>query len=264
MFADHPYVHIRQIHIAHESTVDQIRKCEFSRARSSYGLVYAIEGDGEYRFSTGERVTVLSGDMFFVSPECAYTIATSTRFHHYTVNFDIDRDTSALQALDVPHYLLRDENTRPLEKLFKRLADIWKQKGFGYEMQATGVLYDLLFLLYGDYLNRENSRKKRRLQSAREYIERNFDQPVRLEQLAYLSDMSVTNFRREWTKLYAQSPIAYRDSVRLYYAEEYLNLGYYTVSEVAEKCGFDDVGYFIRFFRKKTGMTPGRYVRYGK
>ena len=53
----------------------------------------------------------------------------------------------------------------------------------------------------------------------------------------------------------------YRDSTRLYYAKEYLNSGYYTVSEIAEKCGFDDVSYFVRFFKQKTGLPPGEYKK---
>ena len=69
--------------------------------------------------------------------------------------------------------------------------------------------------------------------------------------------MSVTNFRREWKKQYGASPLDYRDAVRLSYASEYLASGYYTVSEVAEKCGFDDVSYFVRFYKRKTGTTPG-------
>ena len=53
----------------------------------------------------------------------------------------------------------------------------------------------------------------------------------------------------------------YRDSIRLYYAKEYPNSGYYTVSEIAEKCGFDDVSYFVRFFKKKAGFTPGEFKK---
>ena len=34
---------------------------------------------------------------------------------------------------------------------------------------------------------------------------------------------------------------------------------HYTVSEIAEKCGFDDVSYFVRFFKKQTGTTPKKY-----
>jgi len=71
--------------------------------------------------------------------------------------------------------------------------------------------------------------------------------------------MSVTHFRREWKKHYNITPLAYRNSIRLSFARELILSGYYTVSEIAEKCGFDDVGYFIRFFKKHTGITPFKY-----
>jgi AraC-like DNA-binding protein len=32
-----------------------------------------------------------------------------------------------------------------------------------------------------------------------------------------------------------------------------------TLEEIAEQCGFTDVYYFIRQFRKRMGITPGRY-----
>ena len=79
--------------------------------------------------------------------------------------------------------------------------------------------------------------------------------------MAKLSGMSLTNFRREWSKHYPEAPIQYRDSIRLYYAKEYLNSGYYNVSEVAEKCGFEDASYFVRFFKNKTGVTPGSFKK---
>ena len=46
-----------------------------------------------------------------------------------------------------------------------------------------------------------------------------------------------------------------------YYAKVYLNSGYYTISEVVKKCGFDDVSYFVRFFKKQLGLTSGAYKR---
>jgi iron complex transport system substrate-binding protein len=78
-----------------------------------------------------------------------------------------------------------------------------------------------------------------------------------LEELAQVSAMSVGHFRREWKRLYGDSPLQYRDSIRLYYAKEYLQSGYCTVAEAAEQCGFSDVSYFVRFYKKKTGTTPG-------
>ena len=261
MFSDHVYVDIKKIHVAHDYTLNQMRKCEYPGGRGSYGLIYALDGEAEYRFSTGERIKIASGDIFFVSPEAAYTIATAKPFRHYTVNFDIYRESSTLQVLETSHYLLRNENTRPVERLFRELVNVWSQKSFGYEMKATGVLYELLTLLYLNYLNPTNDRTMQRLQGAKEYIEQNFDQPISLEGLAYLSNMSVTNFRREWAKLYAEPPIAYRDSIRLHFAKEYLDCGYYTITEVARRCGFEDTSYFVRFFKKRVGCTPNEFKK---
>ena len=69
------------------------------------------------------------------------------------------------------------------------------------------------------------------------------------------------NFRREWKKIYSESPLQYHISIRFYYAKEYLTSGYYTVSEIAQKCGFDDVSYFVRFFKRQAGLTPGEYKK---
>ena len=128
-------------------------------------------------------------------------------------------------------------------------------------MQAIGYLYSLLSFFYLEYTNQQNPMSHHRLLPVKQYIEQNFHQPITLEELAKLSDMSVTNFRREWKKIYSEAPLQYRDSIRLYYAKEYLNSGYYTVSEIAEKCGFDDVSYFVRFFKKQTGLTPGEFKK---
>ena len=128
-------------------------------------------------------------------------------------------------------------------------------------MRAMGYLYELISLFYSEYINEQNAASNQRLIPAKEYLEQHFRQPITLEKLGFISDMSVTNFRREWKKHYSESPIQYRDNIRLYYAKEYLSSGYYTVTEIAKKCGFDDTSYFVRFFKKKTGITPGAFKK---
>ena len=252
---------IKKIYVAHEFTLDQNRRCEYPHGRGSYGLVYAIDGEAEYRFFDGKRITVSKGDMLFIFPGAAYSIITSKFFHHYTVNFDIFEDNALLPLLNDSQYLLLEEKNEHLERCFKKLVGFWCKKDMGYEMRSMGTLYEILSLFCLGYADEKSDRRNRRLQVAKEYIEQNFNQTVKLELLAYLSDMSVTNFRREWAKQYSEAPMQYRDSVRLFYAKEYLDCGYYTVSEIAQKCGFDDVSYFVRFFKKKTGITPGEYKK---
>lgn len=259
LLSDEFFLDIEKLRIAHKFTLDRVHKCEFPSGRGFYGLVYALSGRAEYIFSTGNRVTVTDGDVLFLTPHAAYSIITEAAFEHYTVNFDVHEDTSRFGPLDKSFCLLKGENTVQIKQCFAQLTRLWMSKKTGFEMQAVGCVYELLSLFCFDYINGRNTAHYQRLLPAKEHIEQCFDQPITLEQLAFLSNMSVTNFRREWKKQYTESPLRYRDNIRLCYAKEYLNSGYYTVSEIAEKCGFDDVSYFVRFFKKQTGTTPGEF-----
>ena len=71
--------------------------------------------------------------------------------------------------------------------------------------------------------------------------------------------MSETNFRREWMRAYKKTPLAYRDELRIEQAKRLLLRADLSVGEVAEECGFEDESYFVRFFKKNVGITPGAY-----
>ncbi len=248
-------IDVERIALAHEFTLDSSRRCEYPNGRGTYGLVYVLEGEAEYRFFGGGRVRARRGDCLFISDASAYVIETEEPFLHDTVNFEIHAESSSLGVLDAPYCLLRGEHTEQLERIFRRLVTLWSARRTGYEMQAVGVLYELLSRFYLAYTEKTGDTDAR-LTRAREYIEQHFAEAIGLKELAYLSNMSVTNFRREWARHYALPPMQYRDSVRIAYAKEYLSSGYYSVTEVAHRCGFEDVSYFVRFFGKKVGVTP--------
>lgn len=250
------FLDIEKIHIAHQCILNRVYKCAYPKGREQYGLVYAIRGNAVYKCFSGERFTLSAGDFLFLSPDAAYTIAAEKDFEHYTVNFSLHEENSSFGVLSRPYCLLQNKNNDRLESLFRRLVELWQKKRSGYEMQVMGSLYELLSFFYSACID-QNVNAFHRLLPAREYIERHFADEIHLEKLAALCNMSSTNFRREWKKRYPESPLQYRDSIRIYYAKEYLRSGYYTIYEISEKCGFEDSSYFIRFFKKKTGLTPG-------
>ncbi|MBR2612653.1 MAG: AraC family ligand binding domain-containing protein, partial [Clostridia bacterium] len=81
------YLGIKKILLAHEYVLDHAHRCEYHGERGSYGLVYVIRGEAKYIFSTGERVTLRPGDVFFISPKSAYAILCDGEFLHDTINF---------------------------------------------------------------------------------------------------------------------------------------------------------------------------------
>lgn len=251
---------ISRIDLAHEFVLDTAHKCEYLNGRGLYGMVHGISGTAEYKFNSGERLTVTGGDTLLLAPDTAYSIFTHTAFRHYTINFNIHRKNSSLEMIDKPYCLLRNTDPEQFNRLFGKLTKTWTQKNAGYRMLSASHLYALISLFYYTYKNRLTpSDVSARLQPAKELIEQRFHSAITLEQLAKACSMSVTNFRREWQKAYHTTPIQYRDEIRISYAKEYLISGYYSVSEVAARCGFENPGYFIRFFEKNVGMTPGAF-----
>jgi len=116
------YADIQKIHVAHQYTLDRMHVCTYPKGRGHYGLVFALRGEAEYRFSSGEQVQMATGNLLFLSPDTAYTIITSAEFEHYTVNFVLHEEQSDLGVAGDAYCLLQSEDTAPLERVFRKLV----------------------------------------------------------------------------------------------------------------------------------------------
>ena len=251
---------IESINIAHEGLASSVRTCDYTGGRAHYGIVFDIEGAAEYKFTNGDKFTIGEGEILILAPTAAYSIACKGEFRHYTVNFDIHEESSEVGFLEKGYYLLLPDGPEKYKQQFKRIVASWRADKEMGDMLSIAKLYELLSDVHFELYTRKNTAASfLRLAAAKDYIEGNYKEPISLEHLAALSNMSVTNFRREWAKAYKDTPLRYRDKLRLAYAKEYLLSGYYNVSETAEKCGFCDTNYFVRFFRAHTGISPGKF-----
>lgn len=256
------YANISKINIAHKFVLNENNKCAYPNGRKYYGLIYCIDGEAEYCFSTKNRKKVKKGDVFLLSPQVSYSIAVKEEFIHYTINFEIDDNFPAVDFFNDEFYLIVPQTTELYYHKFKETVTHWNSNKFNSEMLAMARLYELFAILISEICeSKYNINSYLLLQPAKNYIDNNFKKNITLDILANITNMSVSNFRREWRKLYNESALQYRDKIRLRYSKEYLSSGFYTVSEIASKCGFSDVNYFIRFFKKHTGMSPGKYKK---
>lgn len=262
LFNDALDINIKGIIIAHKFILDEKNRCEYPHGRGYYGVIYCIDGEAEYIFSDNKRFILKKGEVLLLTPEASYTINVKKEFIHYTVNFEINNADEKLEFLNNCFYLFFGELSHSVYYTFEKIVNNWMSLKPCYKLYATAYLYELIALLFSkqfEYVN--NTSRYLRIQPAREYIEKNFNKDISLSFLAKYVNMSETHFRREWLNLYGESALKYRDKIRLSYAEGYLISGYYTVSEIADMCGFYDVNYFIRFFKKHTGVTPGKFER---
>lgn len=89
------------------------------------------------------------------------------------------------------------------------------------------------------------------------YIERNFSKHLTLSELAGVAKASVSTLSHGFKEKYGSSVFECILDLRLTYASELLlsNPNMMT-KQVALSCGFEDVSYFCRAYKKKFGKTP--------
>ena len=95
--------------------------------------------------------------------------------------------------------------------------------------------------------------------SIREVVELHLFSNLKIDQLAKLSNLSLSSFKRSFKKEYNDSPTNYINNRRLEKAKELLKLTDLPIGDIAFDLGFQDSLYFTRLFKNKIGMPPSKY-----
>jgi AraC family transcriptional regulator, exoenzyme S synthesis regulatory protein ExsA len=95
--------------------------------------------------------------------------------------------------------------------------------------------------------------------SFREIISANLFTNLSLEQLAAFTNLSVSTFKREFTKLYNDSPAHYIKTKKLEKAVALLSNEAYRISDIAYECGFTDIAHFSKSFQEKYSSSPSSF-----
>ncbi|KAA6438528.1 helix-turn-helix transcriptional regulator [Dyadobacter flavalbus] len=93
----------------------------------------------------------------------------------------------------------------------------------------------------------------------KQIIEANLFSQVGIEDLAQQSNLSVSSFKREFKKLYNDSPANYIRNRRLEKAAELLCASGERITDIAFDCGFNDLANFTKSFHDKYGTSPSNY-----
>jgi len=93
----------------------------------------------------------------------------------------------------------------------------------------------------------------------KEVIEAHIFSNVTLPQLAELTNLSLSSFKREFKRLYKNSPANYMRQRKLTRAADLLSVSDRPISEVAFDSGFNDLAYFSKAFKTHFGNSPTDY-----
>ena len=93
------------------------------------------------------------------------------------------------------------------------------------------------------------------------YVRNHYAEDMDERELARSLGMSYSYFSRSFKRVTGISFKQYLNRIRVNQAEKMLCRGNASVSEVATKCGYNSISYFINVYKSITGKTPYQSLR---
>lgn len=227
-------------------------KHTFRNGRTKHGFIYTVSGKMQDVFQEKEHgdICTNAGELIFIPKGTVYTgIYLEENTEIKIIQFDLSGGVlpaylSSPVKIDLP-------KASELVEAFFRPSE---NRTSGHPFYYLSCLYNLLWQIDESYS--KIPAKFKNLQAALSEIAEHWHEPRSVAYYAKLCNMSEVNFRRLFKEYTGLSPIDYRNDIRLTNAKNKLQSGEYNVSEVAEQCGFSNLSFFIRLYKKKYGHTP--------
>lgn len=160
---------------------------------------------------------------------------------------------------------MQDESVRfSVQALFETM----RVRDLGHELSVQGSL----LLLMGRILALQQytvtpkemtatAHNIARVKEVLHFIEDHFAEPLTLSTLSRRVGMTSKYFCRFFREMTGRTPIDYLNYYRIERASFLLIASDDSVTEIAYTCGFNDLSYFIRTFRRYMGVSPTAYVQ---
>lgn len=250
---------------------------KFHKSRN-HEFLHVLSGNIRLLFQEGERIRE-----YFAAPGESLIVPAGTLHKDL---FDFRKDLKVLYvnfSWDAPEFFrqfnnnsfrdLSPEAVTEIRMIAERMRyDKVHANSPGPQAIENARLFNILLLFWEDLHShsqsdrmvntaQKNKRKSPLLlsESVKKYIERNYAFKLHLEEVAANLNISKYHLSRVFHTTTGFSFQEYLSIFRLKKAKSLLLDEKSSISEVAEKCGFENGNYFAKCFKKTYGISPGKF-----
>lgn len=245
-------------------------------------LIYIKKGNGIVSIDLNYH-SVSHGDLVIVYPGRIHSITNSdnSRLEYENIIFNInmllpkecDRNTFEYfghinNSDNNMTYIIRpaDLHYREIISFIDEADKVCETFPAGFELKIRSCLYSFFFALHTYYSYTGGSEvsgslfidKMNKLKLIIRYIENNYTHAVSIHDIADECHFSESHFMKFFKQCTGTSFISYLNDYRLLIASRMLTSTDLSVTQIASECGFDNISYFNRCFKKKYGTAPSK------
>ena len=244
---------------------------------NEFEIIHIIKGKMKIRLNRRE-FDGMAGDIIFVNSQtvhggnpvdCEYECIV---FDNSIIN-TVDKACGAFISDLIDHIIVVNDHFKKSDErvygVFLKLFKVMNEKGSYFEVMAS--LYELFGIILKDKcyksasgLGEENSAGNAKLKKVLTYIRQSYDAPLTLDKMADVAGMNPKYFCSFFKDMTKKSPVEYLNMYRIEKAARKLLSTDMSVTEIAFSCGFNDLSYFIKTFKKIKGITPNGFRKKGE
>ena len=140
------------------------------------------------------------------------------------------------------------------------------EAGEYFELKVSSLAAKMIYEMYSSGAVRALQDENKRLTHRRalmtlllETIEREYSRKITLAELAEIAQINEKYLCRFFKEFTGQTPIDYINRLRIDRACFEMSVNKLNVTEASYECGFNEISYFTKIFKKYKGLTPGEY-----
>lgn len=241
-----------------------------ARYLDCYELVFIVSGEGKIMLQ--DRTFIgKAGDMIVIRPGELNSFAVDSEpcMVFYGVHFlpiwktEDDRRPQPLADSDTDmlplHGVMHIQSPHKLENLFRELYQVYQQKAYLHEWRQNILLEQILCELCEIQEQKNAPAEYARIRRVLDHIHEEPYRSYTLDELLEIAGVKKSLFLQEFRNVTGTTPIQYVMDLRLGYARELLLETDAAIAQIAQQCGFEDVFYFSRCFKKRFHMSPRAY-----
>ncbi len=242
-------------------------------------IIYIKKGRGRVTLDF-TSFYVEAGDIIVVTPGQLHAIGPAEHSMEYeNIIFSLDLlRTGSMDALNqeffepflagsigFEHLICRDhENYPALSSCLNRADNICRSFPKGYRLAIKGCLFEFFYTIFTnstDIPAAKSDPRLERLKTVLKYIEMHYSHPISIDEIAAVASFSASHFMRFFKAAMGMSFTLYLSAYRLSMAARLLVSTNDSILDIALSCGYENLSYFNRSFKKRYKKTPGEYRR---
>lgn len=253
----------------------------WKNVRSPFFRIYYV-ADGNAQIEIEGQVYQLHKDNIYVVPPFAlHSTSCSERFVHYYIHLYDSEETNLFNEYQIPVCIRSNEDTMQLfQRIVTQNPDLSladsnphsydnkeglqesllhnRQRSFPVQLETRSIIY-LIILELLHHSTLKNEQCDARIRKVLEHIPSHLAEDFSSTSLADMACLSPEHFIRIFKKSVNYTPMQYVNIKRMERAQLLLATSDMQIERIATVVGYHDLSYFVKSFKKFTGLCPSRY-----